>query len=455
MPEAATKTSLTELATAVASQADLEAGEEIEAYVARGRETEVRVFEGEIEQLASAESAGIGVRVIREGKLGFAWVGALDEAAAREALAEARDNVAYGTIDEHAGLARPDGVEPAELSLWRDGLADFPTQSKIDLAMDLERRVRAGDSRIRQVVSADYSDGMGESAVVTSTGISASSRRTNCFVSVYAIAGDGDDTQTGFGYSVGRDAGDLDIEKCAADAVDRATRLLGARKPPSARLTVVLDRRVTATLVAILAGTLSGEEVSKGRSLFANRLREEVGAPCLTLVDDPTDDEAFGATPNDAEGLATRRNELISAGNLAAYLYDTHAARVAGTTSTGSAVRGGYRTTPGVGARAVSLLPGTLTQDEIIKEVGDGLLVQSITGVHSGVNAVSGDFSVGAEGLMIRGGQLAEPVREMTIASTIQRMLQHVRHVGGDLEWLPGSSAGLTLAIDDISLGGE
>jgi PmbA protein len=446
---------LVELAEAVARQADSAAGEEIEAYVARGRETSIRVFDGDLEQLSSAESAGIGVRVVREGRQGFAWVGALDDGAAREALAEARDNVGYATADEHAGLAQPDGLDPAVLDLWREELASVSTQAKVDLALELERQVRAGDPRIRQVVSADYADTMSESAIATSTGISSTGRRTTCYLFVYAIAGDSDDTQTGFGYSVGRAPEDLDLAKCSADAIDRATRMLGAKKPASSHLTVVLDRRVTATLLGILAGTLSGEEVSKGRSLFANRIGEEVGHGQLTLVDDPTDPSAFGATPADAEGLATRRNALIAGGKLMSYLYDTHAARVAGTVSTGSAVRGGYRTTPGVGARAISLLPGELTQEEIIAEVGDGLLVQSISGVHSGVNAVSGDFSVGAEGLMIRDGALAEPVREMTIASTLQRMLQHVRAVGSDLEWLPGSAAGLTLAIDDVALGGE
>ena len=446
---------LIDLAEAVTRHADDRAGEEVEAYVSRGRETSIRVFEGEVEQLSSADSAGSGVRVVRDGKQGFAWVGALDEAAAREALTEARDNVSHATFDEHAGLARPDGVRAAALDLWREELAGFPTQSKVALALELERQVRAGDSRIRQVVSSDYADAIGESAIATSTGISESTRRTTCYLFVYAIAGDSDDTQTGFGYSVGRSADDLDVGKASADAVDRATRLLGAKKPHSSRLTVVLDQRVTATLLGIIASTLSGEEVSKGRSLFADRLGEEVGNGQLTLVDDPTDSSAFGATPVDGEGLATRRNELISGGKLMGYLYDTHAGRVARTNSTGSAVRGGYRTTPGVGARAISLLPGELTQSEIISAVGDGLLVQSVSGVHSGVNPVSGDFSVGAEGLMIRNGALAEPVREMTIASTIQRMLLHVRHVGSDLDWLPGSSAGLTLAIDDVSLGGE
>jgi len=431
------------------------ADEEVEVYVAHGKETSIRVFEGEIEELTAAESAGVGVRVISGGRQGFSYVGALDESAASEALAEARDNAGFATVDEHAGLASPDGVEATVLDLWREELVSFPTDEKLALALELERRVRAGDSRIRQVVSSDYVDGFGETAIATSCGIEVTSRQTGCYLFVHAVAGAGDDTQTGFGYSVGRGPADLDIEAASADAVDRATRLLGAKKARSAKLTAVLDRRVTATLLGILAGTLSGEEVAKGRSLFAGRVGEKVATGELSLVDDPTNSLAYGASEYDAEGLACRRNPLISAGELKGFLYDTYAGRLAGTSSTGSAVRGGFRTTPGVGAQALALEPGARDQAEIIAEIGEGFLVQSITGVHSGVNRVSGDFSVGAEGLMIRGGELAEPVREVTIASTIQRMLQHVVAIGSDVEWLPGAAAGVTLAIDDLALSGS
>jgi len=434
---------------------EAKADEQVEVYVAHGRETSIRVFEGEIEELTAAESAGVGVRVISEGRQGFSYVGALDVSAAADALVEARDNARFATIDEHAGLASPDGVEPPVLDLWREDLVSFPTDDKVALALELERRVRSGDSRIRQVVSSDYVDGYGETAIVTSRGIEVSSRQTGCYLFVHAVAGDGDDTQTGFGYSVGRSPVDLDLEAAATDAVDRATRLLGAKKARSAKLTAVLDRRVTATLLGILAGTLSGEEVVKGRSLFAGRIGEKVGVAELTLVDDPTNPLAYGASEHDAEGLACRRNSLISDGELTGFLYNTYAARLAGAASTGSAVRGGFRTTPGVGAQALFLEPGAHDQAEIIAQVGEGFLVQSITGVHSGVNRVSGDFSVGAEGLMIRGGELAEPVREVTIASTIQRMMQHVVAVGSDIEWLPGAALGVTLAIGDVALSGS
>ncbi|MGQ0520617.1 MAG: TldD/PmbA family protein [Actinomycetota bacterium] len=445
-------TPLLELATRVAGWA--RDGEQVEAYVSRRSDTDVVVYDGEIESLSSATSEGVGIRVIAGGRQGFAYAGSLDPAVVEETLAEARDNAGFGTVDPHLGLAEPDGVAAADLDLWREDLASFPAASKIELAMELERQVRAGDPRIRSVESSNYGDGAGESAVATSTGVTASTRRTGCHISAYALAGDGDETQTGGGYSVGRGPADLDVAKAAGDAVERSTRLLGATKPASARLTVVLDNRVTTTLLAILAGTLSGESVLKGRSLFANRVGEEVAVPALTLVDDPTDPDAYGASAYDAEGLACRRNVLISGGVLRGFVYNTYAGRRAGVASTGSAVRGGFKSGPGVGCRALSLAPGTESQAEILARLGDGVLIQSVTGVHSGVNPVSGDFSVGAEGLLFRGGELAGPVREITIASTIQRMLRDVVAIGDDLEWLPGSAAGVTVAVADMSMSG-
>lgn len=445
--------SLAELATRVAGWA--REGEQVEAFVARGRETEVRVFGGDVESLSSAESAGIGVRVVSGSRQGFAYAGSLDADVIAETLAEARDNAGFASVDELVGLAVPDGVAAADLDLWRDDLAAYPAADKVTRALDLERAVRAGDPRIRQVESAEWGDAAFESAVATSTGIRAASRRTACYLSAYAVAGEGGDTQTGAGYTVGRSPDDLDADKAVNDAVERATRLLGASQPPSAHLTVVFEPRITASFLGILAGTLDGEAVSKGRSLFADRVGSEVSVPQLTLVDDPTDAEAYGASPYDAEGLATRRNVLIADGVLAGFLYNTYAARRAATSSTASAVRAGFKSVPGTGARALTVVPGDLDAAGVLARVGDGLLVQSVSGLHSGVNPVSGDFSVGAEGVLIRGGELAGPVREITVASTLQRMLGGIVAIGSDLERLPSTAAGVSLAIADVAMSGS
>jgi len=437
--------------------AQAQPGEEVEAFVTRGGDTDVRIYQGAVEHFVSAQSEGVGIRVISGGRTGFAYAGTLDESAIAEVLAEARDNVQFGEPDEYAALAEPDGVAITEQSLWNDELADYPTDDKIDLAKQLEKLASGRDPRVR-VDDSNYADAHGESAVASTTGIRMSGRENGCYVSVSTLAddGEGDDaeTQTGFGFSVGRSPHEFDLDKAAREASERATRLLGATKPASKRTTVVLDPMVTAQFLGVISSTLNGEAVVKGRSLFAERLGDEVAAPFVTFIDDPTNSKAYSATDVDGEGLAARRNVLIQDGVLKQFVNNSYSARRAGMVSTGNATRGGFAGTPGVGCLAMSLVPGTRSQAELISDVDDGLLVQSVQGLHSGVNPISGDFSTGAAGLLITNGDVGAPVREFTIASTLQRMLLDIVEIGGDLDWLPMRSSGMSLVIRDITLSG-
>ncbi len=433
--------------------------EQIEVYVSRGVDTDVEVYEGSVEKLTTAASAGVGIRILVDGaggaRVGMAWAGSLDEGAVADALDQARDNARFATEDEFLAFARPDGVAPAGMSLRDESVLATPLNDKIALAVELERRVRAGDPRIRQVESAAYSDFVSEGALASTVGVEANYARSGAYLSVEAIASDGTSDQTGYGLSAARRTLDLDLDAAATDAIIRSTRMLGATRPSTRRTVVVFDPRTAATVLAIIGGALSGEAVVRGRSFFAGRLGEVVASSAVTVVDDPTDARHFAASNFDGEGLACRRNVLIEHGELRAFVYDTVAARRAGTTSTGSAVRAGIAGTPSAGPRALAMLAGLHSQEEILASVGQGLYVDSLTGVHSGVNPISGDFSVGVTGLMIRDGQLGEPVREVTVASTLQRMLLDVAYVGADTTWLPGVAAGQTLAIADLAISGS
>ncbi|MGA0878456.1 MAG: TldD/PmbA family protein [Ilumatobacteraceae bacterium] len=425
----------------------------LEAYVGRSLSTDVRIYEGEVEHFVSAQTEGIGIRIIRNGRTGTSSCGTLDPSEIAEVLAEARDNLEYGEPDEWAGMAEPDGIPVTPQDLWNESLASTTTARKIELAKLLERLTLQRDSRVR-VDDANYSDVFSETAVATTTGIRVAGRENGCYLSVGTLADDGDETQTGFGFAVGRDVDELDVERAATEAVDRATRLLGATKPDSRRLTVVLDPFVTAQFLGIIGGTLSGESVVKGRSLFAERIGEQVATPLFTLVDDPTNPLAYTATDIDGEGLAARRNVLIEDGVLKMFVQSSYSARRMKTSTTGNGVRGGYGGSPSSGCLALQIVPGARSQADLIASVDDGILIQQVQGLHSGVNPVSGDFSTGAAGILIKNGTLGAPVREFTIASTLQRMLQDIAEVGGDLEWLPMRATGVSLVIHDVTMSG-
>ncbi len=428
-------------------------GEEIEVFVGRGVTTSVKAYGGEVESISSAQSQGVGIRVVADHRQGFAHCGTLDETVVAETLADARDNVRFGEVDEHLGLARPDGVAAVEQDLWNEAVVSFASADKVAMALELERVVKGLDPRVTGVRTATFADGAGEAAIATSTGIAAAARSTTCSLSVLALATDGSETKTGGGVDIGRDPAALDVGRAAADAVDRAVRLFGARPVPSQTVSVFLEPRMAATLLALATATLNGESVQKGRSPFADRVGEPIAAPALTIVDDPTDPASLGASSFDGEGLACRRTPLVVDGVLQGFLHNSYTARKAGVGSTGSAVRG-YRSTPGVGPQVLVVALGHQGHDELLAGVGTGVYVQSFSGLHSGVNPVSGDFSVGVEGLMIRDGALAEPVREVTLGSTIQKLLLGVRAVGNDREWLPGGTGSASILIDDVRLSG-
>jgi PmbA protein len=449
-------TDLLSIAAGIVERA--ERGESLEVYVSTGTETEIRSYQGEVESLTSASSSGVGVRVLLDGqggaRVGFASAGSLDADVIDEVLRDARDNAGFATPDPMVSFATPDGVEVADLNLEDPALASMPTERKIALAIELEKAARDADPRVRQIDEASYGDSISQSALASSNGIRSNTRRSISWLSVAAIANGKGRDQTGYATDAARGADTLDVERTAKEAVHRATRMLGAIKPNSGRSAIVFDPRVTATLLAIVSSAMSGESVTKGRSFFADRKGEVVASPLITVVDDPTDTRHLSASKVDGEGLACRRNVLIDQGVLTSFVFDTVSARRAGTASTGSAVRGGYAGTPPAGCRALHFEPGELDLEGILQLVGDGIYVQSVTGIHSGVNPISGDFSVGAEGLRITNGSLGEPLREMTVGSTLQRLLLDVTAVGADVEWLPGVAAGQSLAISDAAISG-
>ena len=188
-----------------------ERGEQLEAVVTWSRETEVRAYQGEVEHFVSADSVGVGVRIIRDGKQGLAWAGVLDDGSLASCVSEARDNAGFGTPDEHAGLAEPDGIEPTTLDLYDERLASTSPEEKIRLAVELERLTLAGDPRMIGLESSDYADGIVSSAIASTTGVRNAGTETSAYAGAYGLADGDGDTLSGFGFTVGRAAEDLDI----------------------------------------------------------------------------------------------------------------------------------------------------------------------------------------------------------------------------------------------------
>jgi PmbA protein len=294
-------------------------------------------------------------------------------------------------------------------------------------------------------------------SLVSSRGFAASFEATQVWAYASAFAGEGDDLMTALGVGLGRDPGALDPQTIGDEAASRALALMGARRPASRRCPVVLDAFVAASFLGFIGSMLSAEAVQRGRSLFAGREGEEVADPALALVDDGTHPEGPRSAPFDGEGTPTGRTPLVEGGRLLGFLYDSRTARGADTQTTGNAGRASYRSPPSVRTTNLLIEPGEDDLAGLVRRAGDGLYVTDVSGLHSGVNPVSGTFSVGASGRLITDGELAAPVRELTIASDLVSMLRAIQAVGSEGRWVPfgGSVKAPPLLIGEMSVSGS
>jgi PmbA protein len=428
-----------------------EGDEQLEAYAEEHTSSKVEAYRGEVEGLSFSESRGVGVRVIVEGRLGFAYAADPSIEEARTTVARARENAALATPDEHNVLPDPEPIEPLD-GLFSDALARLGTAEKVPIALEMERAATTSDPRVRKTDTVQYGDAVGRIVIASTTGVRAGYEGTGCWAVVVTLAEEGEETQTGFSFQIARSLEDLDTAAVAAEAVQRAARMLGAAKPATDRVPVLLDPFAASSFLGVLSGALSAEAVQKQRSLFAELVGERVGSEAVTLVDDGRLLEGPAAEPFDGEGVPSGRTELLTAGVLNGFLHDTYTAHRGGTRSTANATRG-YRSTPGVGTTNLYVEPGERSFEELLRQADGGVLIQDVSGVHSGANPISGEFSVGATGLRISGGELGEPVREMTIASTIPEMLRGIVAVGSDLRWF--SSIGVpSILVGEMTLGG-
>jgi PmbA protein len=428
-----------------------------EAYAVEDSGREVRVHGGEVESLSAATQRGIGIRAWIGKRVGYAYGTDLSETGVTALAERAAEAARVADEDEFAAAPDPAGAAGQEIVLSDPTLGEWSPDRLADLALAIESAALAADSRIAGVEQAVYADSAESVALVSSLGIEGEYSSSSCYGYVAALAAGDSGRETGLGFDLGRGPAALDPAAIGREGAERAAAMIGAGKPKSRTCPVVLDPTVAASFVALIGTGLAASAVQRGRSPFAERLGEEVANQVLVLHDDGLDPEGFASAPFDAEGVPRRRTALIEASTLHTYLYDTYTANRGDAASTGNASRSGYRSQPSVATSNLIVAPGELSFAELLGEADDGVLVTDVAGLHSGVNPVSGVFSVGASGRVIRDGELAEPLREFTIASDLVSMLRAVRAVGADSRWVPfgGSVRTPSLLVSEMTVAGS
>ncbi len=447
---------LAELAARAVDEALSAGAADAEAYATEATKREIRVHGGEVESLSTATERGIGVRSWIGGRVGFAFGTELSSEGVAALAGRSAEAAAIADEDEYAAPPQASGEVPTIEGLKDSSVSEWATERAVDLALEVESTALRDDPRVAAVEQTVYFDSSERVAIASSPGIAGEFESSGAYAYLQALADGDSGRETGLGFGIARGPAGLAAAEIGAEAARRATEMIGARKPESRTCPVVLDPTVAASFVGLLGGAIGADAVQRGRSPLAGRLGETVAGEAFVLHDDGLDPLGLDSSPFDGEGVPRRRTELIGNGKLRTHLYDTYTARRGEAASTGNAGRSGYRTLPGVSASNLIVSPGEHDLDGLLESAGEGVFVSDVAGLHSGVNPVTGVFSVGASGRAIRAGALAEPLREFTIASDLIAMLRAVQAAGSEPRWVPfgGSVSTPPLLIGEMTVGG-
>lgn len=431
-------------------------GLEVEVIITQSKETEIRVSRGEVEQLSQSGSRGMGVRAIDGGRTGYAYTSDFSDKSIEDTWRSAVELAQVATPDEYRGLPDPQPISADDLEIWDANLVNVPTADKIEVAKRVEQAALNYDPRVIITQWCTYQDSIDHVYLANSKGFAGEYGRTTVASFVIGIARDENGMTNAFGLGVSNYFADLDPEAIGREAGEKAVSILSGQPVETQTGTVILDPVVGAQILMALSQALSAEAWQKKRSFLMDRMGQQVGNDMVTLMDNGRMPRGVSSAPFDGEGVPTRATRLIDEGVLQNLIYDSYSARKEGKQSTGNAQRNGHRSTPALGPSNFYMQPGHLTRDEIIKGVDKGLYVISVMQT-GGIDPVSGDCSMGANGLWIENGEIAGPVGGVTIATTLDGFLNNITQVGNDLRIVPffGAIGVPTLRLDNVTIGGS
>ena len=449
------ETDLKEIAADVVRRAMAGGVTAAEAVVREGDEFSALVRLGQIETLKESGSKAIGVRVFFGQSAASTYSSDFSREGIECMVKSALELAKVTSEDPYGGIPEPSqlGSLPGDLDLYYEDVYSLPGAERIDYARRAEKAALDFDPRIKNSEGGSFDAATGHKVLANSHGFVGEYRRSYCSVAAVPIAQSEDGgMQRDYWFSVARSLSRLEpAEQVGKIAAQRTVRRLGARKAKAAQVPIVFDPMVANSILDHIFEGVNGDSVYRGASFLAGKLGQKIAGDNVTVIDDSTMPGGFGTSPFDGEGVPTRRTVVIENGVLKSYLLNTYTAKKLGLQTTANASRG-LAGTPGIGPGNYFLQPGTKTPQQIIAGIGEGLYVTEFLG--HGVNLVTGDYSRGASGLWISGGELTFPVEEITVAGNLKQMFFNISELGSDLEFR-GAMACPTIRIDGLTVGGE
>ena len=429
------------------------AGSAFEIYYAKSSSTKIDSKDQKVDSLTRSEDMGLSIRTVKNGRIGFSFTTSLDPNSIERAIDSALQVAAVMPEDPTSVTLGQfsESVPTVKNRMDTDGLA-ISIEQKIELAKRLERTCREKDARIKTVRSASFGESKFETELRNHQGIKLTHQGSFFSVSISCKDEENGDAQMGGDYRFATHLNRLELDVCAAEAAQTATRLLGAKMPRTMKCPAVIENGVVGDLLEFLSSSFLGDEIEKGRSMLMGKLGEKVFSEKATFIDDGLLEGGYATRPFDAEGTASQTNEVVKAGVFSKILFDGPTAFRMKAKSTGNSSRS-IQNPPGIGLTNFYMKPGTASLNELIQKAGNGIFLTDLMGVHT-ANPITGAFSLGASGILIENGKLTRPVKGFAVAGNVLDLFKNIDTVGSDLRFF-GSMGTPSFLIDGLQVSGE
>lgn len=440
--------------------------DEAEAFVMKSSQTEIKIRDGRPETVNYIDTSGYGLRVLKDGRMGFASSNNIDASEADDMIRKLIAFTERHTPDDHNVLPDPvTGTGNHVPEQFDDTLRAVPVEQKIEKAISMERAAREADDRIRQIPWLQYGDASRQYAIVSSRGIHGEARRTETYGFVMALGMNPDadarydpaTTQTGVGIGVKAYFNDLDFAHIGRTAARYALRMLGAVEGKTGEVQAVFPPETGYNFLRLIADLVAADLVQKKKSLFTGKLGEMIASDLVTIIDDGRLEGGLASAAVDYEGVPTTATEIIQKGKLSAFLYDSYSAHRDNTVSTGNASRVSFDSKPHIAPSNFYMRAGASSRESVIAAVKNGLYVTEVSGLHASVDQVTGNFSIPGKGICIADGELTTPVSGITISGNIFDFFKAIDAVAEDFTWEPrGYVIGVpTFRVSPIKVSGK
>lgn len=416
------------------SQGRIQGFSEMEIFYSAKKSTTVSVLNQEVKNYVIVEQGGISFRGVYHDKMGYSYTEKIEEKSIAFLLQEAMENAESIEMEEQEELFSG-GDHYETLQRYEKEIADISPKELIAAAFTMEKAALATNPLVTRVINCSVAKTEGEVSIENTCGLCCQEKYTNLSAGVYLMASNGQETATGGEYNFTlRDQKVLNYQEIAEKAAQEAVSKLKMASISTGNYPVIFRYDTATQLLGSFVSVLSGENVEKGFSRLQGKLGEKIAGNNITIVDDPLMEDVPGGATFDAEGYPTQKLELIKEGTLVSFMHNRKTAKKAGTHSTGHADKNGYNGTISVGPHNLYLQPGCTSLDDLIQGTEHGIFIVELQGTNAGINAISGDFSLGAIGFIIEAGKIGRGINQITVSGNLYEILNKIEGIGDDLE---------------------